>query len=129
MNNIDLASIFNALNMPNVFDKLIFGLFIRTTGKCETQLETEHCRSISLENKHSTQWSVFIFPGSENLEERVAETIRAYMEYGDHEESELIGKWPAISNWSVVECTSTLWTLSFASLPQPSRRMVIATCL
>jgi len=79
-----------AFKMPNVFDQAGIRFIYPDNWKVsETQLETEHCRSISLENKNSTQWSVFIFPGSENLEERVAETIRAmHMEYEDHEESE-----------------------------------------
>ena len=76
--------------MPNVFDQTGIRFIYPDNWKIsDTQLETEHCRSISLENENSTQWSVFIFAGSENLEERVEEIIRAmHMEYEDHEESE-----------------------------------------
>ncbi len=76
--------------MPNVFEQADIRFIYPDNWKVsETQLELKHCRSVSLENDSSIQWSVFIFPGSENLEERVEETIRAmHMEYEDHEESE-----------------------------------------
>ena len=76
--------------MPNVFDQAGIRFIYPDNWKIsETQLDTEHCKSISLENESSTQWSVFIFDRSENLQQRVEETIRAmHMEYEDHEESE-----------------------------------------
>lgn len=76
--------------MPNVFDQAGIRFIYPDNWKIsETQLDTEYCKSISLENASSTQWSVFIFDSSENLQQRVEETIRAmHMEYEDHEESE-----------------------------------------
>ena len=76
--------------MPNVFDQAgIRFIYPDNWTVNESQLDSQRCQTISLENESSIQWSVYIFPGTENLNQLVEETIRAmHMEYEDHEESE-----------------------------------------
>ena len=76
--------------MPNIFDQADIRFIFPDNWKViDSHLESQHRRSISLENESSVQWSVYIYSGSENLDELVEETIRAmHMEYEDHEESE-----------------------------------------
>jgi hypothetical protein len=59
--------------MPNIFDQADIRFIFPDNWKViDSHLESQHRRSISLENESSVQWSVYIYSGSENLDELVA---------------------------------------------------------